>query len=88
MTRYLIHILIGIDQLVTTIVGGFPDETLSSYAWRLERQNKLGGRIFRPLIDWLFFWQDGHCLRSFEDERLRRQLPPDLRDPDGASMAR
>ena len=25
-------------------------------------------------------WQDGHCLRSFDDERLRRQMPPELRD--------
>lgn len=81
MFRYLINILIGLDQLLTAIVGGYPDETLSSYAWRLERQNKLGGRIFRPLIDWLFtLTGPDHCKRSFDDERLRRQMPPELRD--------
>ena len=90
MKRYILNVLIGLDQLLTAIVGGYPDETLSSYAWRLERQRKLGGLIFRPAIDALFsLWEGpGHCKRSFDDERLRRQMPPELRDQDWASMAR
>lgn len=82
MKRYFINILIGLDQLLTAILGGWPDETLSSYAWRLERQNKLGGVIFRPTIDAVFSLWEGpnHCFRSFELERLRRQMPPELRD--------
>jgi hypothetical protein len=82
MIRYLIHLFIAVDQLVTAIVGGFPDESLSSYAYRLDRKGKIGGRIFRPLIDFLFSWQDyamGHCHAAYMEERMRYQLPPDLR---------
>lgn len=82
MADYLINILIAIDQLATTLVGGFPDETLSSYAYRLDRQGKPGGKIFRPFIDWLFSWQDypdGHCKASYDEERFRLQMPPELR---------
>ena len=82
MLRYLLHILIAIDQLGTTLVGGFPDESLSSYAYRLDTQGKRGGRIFRPVIDWLFAWQKspgGHCRAAWLEERARSQMPPELR---------
>lgn len=79
---YLLNILIALDQLGTALVGGWPDETLSSYAYRLEQQGKLGGRMFRPLIDWLFAWQgipNGHCWLAWRQERIRDQFPPELR---------
>lgn len=80
---YPVRVLIAIDQLFTALLGGWPDETLSSYAWRLELQGKLAGRIFRPLIDWLFAWEGpDHCFRAMRAERLRIQQPPDLRDPE------
>ena len=50
---YVINLLLAIDCLGTAIIGGFYGETLSSYAWRLDQQGKMGGRIFRPFIDWL-----------------------------------
>jgi hypothetical protein len=78
MIRYIINVLIALDQLGTTLVGGYPDETLSSYAYRLELTGKPGG-FFRPVIDALFFWQKQHCLQAFRDERKRVQLPPSLR---------
>lgn len=82
MLNYFINIFIAVDQLITTLIGGYPDESLSSYAYRLEKQDKLGGKIFRPLIDFLFSWQgykDGHCKAAYDEERLRMQFPPDLR---------
>ena len=79
MARYLIHILIAVDQCGTALVGGFPDESLSSYAWRMERQGKFAGKLFRPLIDSLFFWQENHCELSMNEERMRYQFPPELR---------
>lgn len=72
---YLLYNLIAIDQLVNTILGGSPDETLSSRAWRAEQSNKLFGRFFRPLIDGIFFWQKDHCRQGYLAEKLRRQLP-------------
>lgn len=82
MQQYLLNILIGLDQLVTTLVGGYPDETLSSYAYRLWTRKKLGGIVFKPLIDFLFSWQKlpgGHCLAAYNEERVRAQLPPIFR---------
>lgn len=82
MARYLTFILLAFDCLCTAIVGGYYGETLSSYAWRLERQGKLGGRIFRPAIDWLFAWQrkpTGHCHYAWLDLKARNNMPPELR---------
>lgn len=83
MIEYIVNILIALDQLGTAILGGFPDETLSSYVYRLDRLGKPGGRIFRPVIDWLFSWQGyvkGHCHAAWLEERYRYQFPPELRD--------
>ena len=74
------QILIGIDQLFNTLTGGYADETLSSRAWRLYARNKLSGRILKPLIDALFFWQKDHCYNSFLSEVERRQLPREFRE--------
>jgi len=79
MARYLINILIGLDQLATTFLGGWPDETLSSYAYRLELEGKVFGKLFRPLIDAAFFWQERHCYLAWREEVVRWQMPPELR---------
>ncbi len=69
-------VLIGLDQLANAILGGWPDETLSSRCWRLS----LAGRDWpRLVVDRLFFWDRDHCRESFESERLGRQLPPEAR---------
>lgn len=80
---YVINVLIAIDQLGTALVGGYPDETLSSYAYRLDQQGKVAGRIFRPVIDFLFFWQKKHCFNAYVSERMRYQFAPEMRlDPE------
>lgn len=78
MARYILNVLIGIDQLFTTLLGGFPDETMSSYAYRMAIQRKPFG-FMRNLIDSLFFWQPDHCRLAYLDEVKRRQMPPELR---------
>ena len=84
LKRYFLHVLIGLNQLAVTLLGGWPDETLSSYAYRLDTQNKWAGRLFRPIIDLLFRWQGherGHCFAAHLEELQRRQMPPELRGP-------
>lgn len=79
---YLLNLFIAFDQLLTALVGGYPDETLSSYAFRLDREKRVWGQIWRPTIDFLFSWQkypQGHCAAAYEQERLRYQFPPELR---------
>lgn len=76
--NYFFKVLIAIDQLVTALLGGWPDESLSSYAWRLEKQNKPFG-FMRKVIDTIFFWDSNHCYKAMISERERLQLPPELR---------
>ncbi|MGE9985371.1 pseudouridine synthase [Desulfovibrio sp. SGI.169] len=72
-------VLIGVDQLANAILGGWPDETLSSRAWRWD----IAGRRAWPrkLIDGAarLFGDRNHCKESYESERLGRQSPPELR---------
>lgn len=79
------HLLVAVDQLLNALLGGWPDETLSSRAWR----RHAAGRGSWPcrIIDRLFFRDVekrggltiGHCQLSYESERQGRQLPPELR---------
>ena len=74
---YCKAVLIAVDQLVNALLAGFPDETMSSRAWRWEQD---GVRAWpRRVIDRLFFWEQNHCRESYQSEREGRQLPPELR---------
>lgn len=79
MRRRALHIMIAIDQLlwvVLTLGKGYPDETISAAAWRMERQGRLAGRILRPLIDVLFLpLERDHCRLAYESETAGRHLP-------------
>ena len=76
---YLTSVLVAIDQLLNALLAGACDETLSSRAYRADRDGKVFGRIFRPVIDTLFFWQDRHCYLSYLAEVHRRQLSGSFR---------
>lgn len=74
---YAKKILIALDQLINALLAGWPDETLSSRAFRWEKD---GVRLWpRRLIDRLFFWEKQHCFQSYQSEREGRQLPPEFR---------
>ena len=73
------QVLIALDQLLNALLWGFADETLSSRAYRADRDGKVFGRIFRPFIDTLFFWQPRHCFQSYLAEVQRRQYSKNFR---------
>ena len=81
LKQWLYNLLIAIDQIINTIFLGHPDETLSSRAYRLHRDNV--SKIPCILIDTLFFWdrEDNkkHCELSYISEQKRMQLPPEFR---------
>jgi hypothetical protein len=79
MGRYILQFLIAIDQVFNTILFGYADETLSARAWRAEQKGKIFGRIFRPIIDLIMFFQKDHCKLAHEAEIKRRHLPPEMR---------
>jgi hypothetical protein len=71
--RWLLHLLIAIDQFVNALLGGWPDETLSA---RSHRKND----IWRTVINAIFFWQYDHCAKAYWSERARKQLPEQYRE--------
>jgi len=81
--RRLLHILIAFDQFIFSLItlgGSWPDETISAACWRLEEEGKLAGKIFRPLIDFLFLpIERNHCYLSYLAEKERSQLPPEYK---------
>ena len=78
---YLQNLAIGFDQMLNTLLAGSPDESLSS---RAHRQRTKGQRYWgwtADAIDKLFFWQTGHCEKSWLQEVKRKQLHPSFRPP-------
>ena len=83
MTRRILNWLIAFDQLVfatLTLGHSSPDETLSAAAWRWALSGKILGRVLRPLIDALFWFDPDHCCTSFESEKLGKHLPAEYRE--------
>lgn len=78
MKQRILNILICLDQLVFSILtlgSSYPDETISAAAYRLELDDKIQGKVFRPLIDLIFFFDKEHCKESYWSEIRGRQLP-------------
>jgi len=70
------QVLIALDQLLNTLLGGWSDETLSSRSYRLSLK---GNSVPRKVIDIILFFDKDHCKSSYESERDHNQLPPELR---------
>lgn len=102
MLHVLLQLFLALDQLAGVLLalpfpsawrGTWADETLSSRAYRADRDGKVFGRIWRPIIDALFFWQpqepgtEGHCHGAYLKERARYSLPPELRTPTASNDA-
>lgn len=66
------QILIALDQLLNTLLGGMADETLSARLYRTRHP-------MQRWVDTLFFWdREGlvrHCELSYRAELLRHHLP-------------
>lgn len=77
LINYLLNIIIALDNLGNTFLGGYPDETISSRAWRCRNSSKLWGKA-RIVIDKVFFWERDHCYQSYLSEQQRKHLPPNF----------
>ena len=74
MKQRIINFLVCVDQLVFNLITlgkSNPDETMSSAAWRMERDNKFFG-FTRKIIDTLFWFDADHCKTSYEAEVNRK----------------
>jgi len=59
--RYFLNLLIALDQFGNALLGGDPDETISSRFGKRSKSN-----LFGRCINLLFFWQPQHCQKSAE----------------------
>lgn len=84
--KYLLNLLLGIDQLGNTILGGYPDETISAHAGRRSGAPDWGARLFwTPLDKLLSLIQPNHGAIAIGHEEDGTQQDPayaDLYDPD------
>jgi len=70
VSLWLWNVLIGIDQLANAILGGYPDETISSRAAKAKHKGKHWGCVLCKLLDLV---DKGHCeenLEADEGEKL------------------
>lgn len=74
--RNLLNILLAFDAFAFSLICGgnvYPGEYASSAAYRLDKQGRWQGRVFRPVID--FFFGAGHCFGSWEMQNSMTQSP-------------
>lgn len=71
------QVLVALDQLVNTLLGGMADETLSS---RAHRRRLRGKPCLANAIDRVFFMQEQHCKTAYESEMARQHLPLNMRE--------
>lgn len=61
--RYVWNLLIAVDQLANTVLGGDPDETISSRA--AKRANRRGWKWIARIVEAI---DPGHLARAREDD--------------------
>ena len=66
--QYFWNILISIDQLLNTLIGGDPDETISS------RCGKRKIKVCKWLCKALHMFDKNHCEESIEIDEGKREL--------------
>lgn len=74
--RYLLRVLIAGDQLLNTLAGGDPDETISD---SLHRHNTEGAKFACVLCRFLDLFERDHCRKSWLRgiKRMRDALAAD-----------
>jgi hypothetical protein len=77
---WFFQVALAFDQFCNAVFGGWADESISSRAWRLSAGSH-GWACLRACIDTIFraFGQRDHCFEAWTSERMRTQLPPELR---------
>jgi hypothetical protein len=67
---YLFNVLLSLDLVASALTGGMPYETLSGRAGTAQRDGKLRGRIFAPIINFLAC-NPNHCQEAIQGDMRR-----------------
>lgn len=79
MIERLLHFLIALDQFIFSIITlgkAYPNESLSSAAYKGEQEGKILPTFFRPLIDKILYFDPDHCHQAYLNVKQGLQLPP------------
>lgn len=68
MKRYLVNLLIALDQFGNALFAGDPDETISSRAGKAARRGRRWGCVLCRVLD---VFERDHCEKSIEPDRGR-----------------
>jgi hypothetical protein len=79
---YCLNVSLGWDVLLSAYTGGRPGETLSGRAGTAQREGKLRGRIFAPIINFIMR-NPSHCAQAIQGDiqRARAVIVDDTRAP-------
>ena len=73
------QILIGVDQLINTFLGGWSDETMSARCYS-NAQKYWYAKLGQIILDFIFRpWGKNHCEESYKSELERKHLPEEMR---------
>jgi hypothetical protein len=71
--KYVFNLLIAIDQLGNTLIGGYPDETISSRAGKGALRGSVFWTFAAAFIDILFLpFERDHCRKAIEYDEGER----------------
>ena len=72
---YLFNIMVGIDQLGNVLIGGNPDETISSRIGRAALAGKAWAVPIEKLINALFWFAErDHCRNAIEAAFIKNRV--------------
>lgn len=71
MASYLFNLGVAVDQLASAILGGAPDETLSSRFGKAQREGKKWACVICRILD---IFDPGHCEWSIERDEGRKRI--------------
>ena len=71
--KYIWNILIAIDQLANVLLGGDPDETISSRAGKRQHE-QTWAKYLCKFLNWV---DKDHCITSIEEDEGENQVLDD-----------
>lgn len=77
MKQYLINLVFTIDQFLSTILGGHPDDTVSQRLGRASLAGNEAAEPFRMAVDLLAFVVSGeinHCVNSLSGKTMAKEI--------------
>jgi hypothetical protein len=71
MTTYVLRLLLVVDLLINTLLGGRPHQTISGRVGIKARDGVVWARILQAIIDTLFFFDPQHCYVNIRHDLFR-----------------